>query len=185
MKKIKSVSILFAVFLLAISGSVIEASDIPADQTEGIFLNELDYFEKDSWFSVTSGGEDSFGNAFHYQLHASRGAFDTNQKSITYYLGRQYSSLTGQLFIPKRANSTTSGHGLNWDTAAFTIYQVDENGNQTTLYKKNNFTNMMKPESVTVDLSDVEFLKIEFLDCVYSDTGLSEPLVSFGDPMLY
>ena len=70
-------------------------------------------------------------------------------------------------------------------TKAFTIYQVDENGNQTTLYKKNNFTNMMKPESVTVDLSDVEFLKIEFLDCVYSDTGLSEPLVSFGDPMLY
>ena len=171
--------------LLGDGGAAQEESSDQTYNTEGVYLNELEYFEKDDWFSVTSGGEDSYGNSFHYQLYMSAGIFDTTKKSITYYLGGKYSSLTGELFIPKYVNSSSSGYNYNWDTATFTIYSIDKNDQQKTLYKKDDFSNKMKPEKVTVDLSGAEFLKIEFLDALYNDSGSTDPLVAFGDAMLY
>lgn len=151
----------------------------------GTYLSDLDYFSIDDWVYTDGEGEDSFGNHYGSTVKAEKGSMDYSTKNLTYYLGSEYSTLEGTLFIPKAANKTTSGHSYQWDVAVFTIYAEDEQGNETIAYQKDDFTAKMKPLEISVDVSGADYIRFEWRDACYIDTGSSYPLFELGNPMLY
>ena len=106
-------------------------------------------------------------------------------KNLKYYLNGDYSKLEATLFIPKAANTSSSAHSYHWDTAVFTIYITDPEGNETAVYQKDDFTADMKPLDITVDLSDADFMRFEWRSTYYIDTGAARPLFQIGEAMLY
>ncbi len=154
-------------------------------RTDGVLLTDMDYFSKDPWVNIGYSDEDSFGNQYGVTIAASQGSMDSSVKNLKYYLGGEYSELQGTLFIPKAANTTTSGHSYKWDIAVFTIFSVDRDGVEKVLYKKDDFTASMKPQDISVDITGADFIRFEWRDTIYYDTGAACPLFMLGQPTLF
>ncbi len=155
------------------------------ESASGEYLTEKEYFSRDSWVDSGHDGEDSFGNHYAEVIFAGYGSMDSSVKNLKYYLNGDYSKLEATLFIPKAANTSSSAHSYHWDTAAFTIYITDTEGNETAVYQKDDFTADMKPLDITVDLSDADFMRFEWRSTYYIDTGAARPLFQIGEAMLY
>lgn len=182
MKKIMAAVVIAAV-LASTPCTTAFASDYGTEK-EDVILTDLDYFSKDSWVEIVSNEEDSYGGHYGSVIYAGQGSMDSNVKGLSYYLGGEYSEFSVTLFIPKAANQTSTGHSYQWDIADFAIYAANESGDEKKLFSKSDFTSMMKPLEITLDLSDAEFLRFEWRNCFYYDTGSAEPLFMLGDPIL-
>ena len=157
----------------------------PKDRTdEGEKLTEKDYFSRDYWVDAGKN-DDSFGNHYESTIYASKGSMDSSVKNLKYYLGEEYTELTATLFIPDDVNSSSGNYSFMWADAVFKIYLTDIDGNETLAYKKNDFTAEMKPLDISIDLTGADFLRFEWENTFYYNTGAACPLFEIGNPMIY
>ena len=154
------------------------------DQENGTLLTDLEYFKADPWITVTRGGVDAFNNNYISEIFAGSGSMDVSVKSITYYLAGSYTTMKGILFIPKEAVRSDTAGRHNWN-AAVTLYVTDKNDNESVAYRMQEFTDVMRPEEINIDITGAEFLRIEFSDALYFDQGAACGLVCLGNPTVY
>lgn len=137
-------------------------------------LTDIDYFTKagaiheNSWIDST----DNYGATYPHSI----APYDSGTTYIEYYLGGQYAKLTGVLYITSHAKSISPSY-YTWNNATISIY-----GDDVLLYTKTGFTTKDQPIDISVDISEVDFLKISFENAHYFDTGMSESLIGLGNP---
>ena len=140
--------------------------------TEAVSLAGLDYFEQES-FTVDNSGtdwyDDNYGNVY-INTFFHRGV---NTGYVEYFLDGKYSELAGTICVYSQA--LNNGYGQTWDTATIRIY-----GDGQLLYSKcGGFDPKFKPMEILLDISGVEFLRIEMENNVYYDTGLDKQVIMF------
>ena len=133
-------------------------------------LAGLDYFELES-FTVDNSGtdwyDDNYGNVYTNTFF-HRGV---NTGFVEYFLDGKYSELAGTICVYSQA--LNNGYGQTWDTATIRIY-----GDDQLLYSKcGGFDPKFKPMEILLNISGVEFLRIEMENNVYYDTGLDKQVI--------
>ena len=136
-------------------------------------LYDMDYFTKDRFNLNPGSTRDNYGGEYDTELYATEG-------SIDYYLGGKYSELSGTLFVTERALSTGAGcYGHMWDQVTFNVYCDD-----TMVYSKKGLDARLKPLDLLIDIRGVEFLRLEFKNNYFIDSGMHTVLAKFGSAML-
>ena len=139
-------------------------------------LTDIEYFSKsgsiqeDYWVD----GTDNYGTAYPHSITP----FDSGTTYIEYYLGGQYAKLSGVLYVTSHAKSINPSY-YTWGIATISIY-----GDDILLYTNTGFTTKDQPMNISVDISEVDFLKISFENAHYFDTGMSESLIGLGNPTI-
>ena len=135
------------------------------------------FAEEDFRVNTESGrmlfGTDNYGTQYATVLYSDANLYGW----VDYYLGGEYTSFMGTLYINGRA--VKEGYSHAWGSASFSIY-----GDGKLLYSTSGFDSYQKPQTISVDVTGVEFLRIQFDQNYYYDTGLSCPLACLGDPQL-
>lgn len=139
-------------------------------------LTDIEHFSKagaiqeDYWID----GTDNYGTVYPHSITP----FDSGTTYIEYYLGGQYAKLSGVLYVISHAKSINPLY-YTWNIATISIY-----GDDNLLYTNTGFTTKDPPINISVDISEVEFLKISFENAHYFDEGLSESLIGLGNPTI-
>lgn len=137
-------------------------------------LTDIEYFSKSIsvgeayWYDCT----DNYGTVYPHSITAS----DSGTKYIEYYLGGQYAKFSGVLYVTSHARSINPSY-YTWNIATVSIY-----GDDHLLYTNVGFTNKDQPIEISIDISEVDFLKIAFENTYYTDEGLSSSLIGLGSP---
>lgn len=172
----KALMFLF-VLMLCMPAVLAECSERRYDNgvyAQKVRLCDLDWFSKDR-FHLDPGGvnKDNYGNYYDNEMYAVEG-------SIDYFLGGQYAELSGTLFVHNRATNTGySIYGQLWDTVTFNVYLDDQ-----LIYSRKGLDVRFKPEPLLFNVRGAQFLRIEFLNNCYIDTGMDRVLAMFGNAEL-
>ena len=137
--------------------------------TIGYFTKEGRVIESET---VSLFEDDGFGNAYGSLIYCDR-----DESSIEYRLGRAYASLDTTFYVPTHA--LQNGWDHRWDSAEIRIF-----GDGELLCTVSGFTAYSEPLPVSIDVSNVNFLKIEFNNTIYFYSGMTYPLVALGNPVL-
>ncbi len=147
-------------------------------------LKDLSCFDRDEGILMSSlYNKDSYDNSYQMDICSEGVVFSgTDKDSITFYTGMEYSTLKGTLYITRLGTEDFE----EYDYAMFIIYGEDEAGKEQVLYKKDDFSNRMKPFEISVDISSAEYIRLEFVHA-WHNTGLArhDSLFAFGDPVVY
>ena len=166
-------------FILVLSVSAAQAGSCETKYNNGVFIQkvqliDLDWFSKDR-FQLTLGGvnKDNYGNYYKNEMYAVEG-------SIEYYLGGQYKELSGTLFVHNWATRTGySIYGHLWDIVTFNVYLDDQ-----LIYSRTGLDVRSKPEQLLFDVRGAEFLRLEFRNNSYIDSGMDHVLAMFANAEL-
>ena len=125
-------------------------------------------------YQLGDDGKDGFNNEYTSSMYGAE-----DEAYAEYYIEKQYSTLQGTLYVPKKALDNSGSRDILFDNS-FAIY-----GDDKLLYSNEDFDLKMKPVDVEVDISDVETLRIFFSHDFYRDSrGLHAPKVVFGNPII-
>lgn len=106
-------------------------------------------------------------------------SYDSFSKSsyLEYFLDNKYATFTTTAFIPRHA---VLKNIENFSTSKIKIY-----GNDQLIYTfEGRTSNKSKPETVTLDVSEVAFLKVVFEDCCTDSWGTTIQKFSLGNSTL-
>lgn len=139
-------------------------------------LTSLEYFSRNGNVQINYSMDckNNYDTAYPYCITP----FDNGEVFIEYNINGEYKNLSGEIYVTKRARFINPEY-YTWDIATFAIY-----GDDIPLYYYTGFTTKDEPIEVDVDITGVKFLKIYFKDAHYYDTGMSESLIGFGNPMI-
>jgi len=113
-----------------------------------VYLNNLDYIDKYGSIKHENEPKDNYGNIYMYGLRV--GGWGSGVYYVTYYLGQNYTTLSGTCILPySYRNTTASKH--------FEIY-----GDSELLFRSNDMTAMSNPQKFVIDVSNVTNLTIKF-----------------------
>ena len=113
-----------------------------------VYLNNLDYIDKYGSIKHENEPKDNYGNIYTYGLRV--GGWGSGVYYVTYYLGQNYTTLSGTCILPySYRNTTASKH--------FEIY-----GDSELLFRSNDMTTMSNPQKFVIDVSNVTNLTIKF-----------------------
>ena len=175
----KTAAVLAAVMLacaLPAPGAAMAAEPgnaIPAQAAQNeAYLTDMEPFNDGGgiWVNHLLHSQDNYGNQY------SRTLGPVDDGSLEYNIEGKWRSLSGQLFISKPASQELEPDARVWKRAMICIY-----GDDHKLYEHAGFTYKDKPLAFEVDVTGVEFLRIEFT-CAYYYGG--DPVVIMADPML-
>lgn len=117
-----------------------------------MLLTDLEPFSKDLNANINSSLHevDNYGSVYASNLGLE------GWSSIEYYIGSDYSKLTCTLYITENAKGyDEEAYAGSWSNLTISIY-----GDDVLLYTKTGFNTKDKPLDISVDVKDVEFLKI-------------------------
>ena len=137
----------------------------------GVYLTDMEPFSDthDVWVNHLLHASDNYGNEY------SRTLGPVDDGGLEYNIEGKWRSLSGQLFVSKGASQDLDPDTISWKRAMICIY-----GDDHKLYEHTGFTYKDKPLDFEVDVTGVEFLRIEFTCANYSDN----PIFIVADPLL-
>lgn len=146
-----------------------------------VLLTDLEVFSKDMSVSINSSlyEVDNYGSVYFSNLGID-GYPSVEYPSIEYYIGSNYSKLTCTLYITDNAKDYDSEFWTDsWGKLTISIY-----GDDVLLYTKTGFAPKDKPLDISVDVRDVEFLKIvalgnEFVNYYNVAVGIGNPILGW------
>lgn len=147
-------------------------NNIPLDTP----LTSLEYFSRNGNVQTdySMDSKNNYDTTYPYCITP----FDDGEVFIEYNINGEYTNLYGEIYVTRHARFINPEY-FTWDLATFTIY-----GDDIPLYSHTGFTTKDEPIFVEVNITGVKFLKIYFKDAHYYDTGMSESLIGFGNPMI-
>lgn len=140
-----------------------------------ILLTDLTNFSRDGMI-----GSSFFDDTDNYgTVYASCVSCNGSQKpDAEFFIDGQYAKLSGTLYITDHAKEQVSSGWLS--KATFSVY-----GDDVLLYTFSGFDLKDKPFEFSVDISGVEFLKIEFANANYSDyNAMWHSMIAMGNATL-
>ena len=154
--------------------------DTPQQTQYSTLLTNLDYFSKSNGVYTNSSVDsiDNYDTVYNSCISGYETTFDTAEPYIEYYLGSEYTILSGQLYVTRHARGINPKLS-NWDIATISIY-----GDDILLYSYTGFSPKDKPLDFSIDITNIEFLKICFSNAYYSKEGLHHSLISLGNPIV-
>lgn len=137
-------------------------------ETPAVYLDEFDYFSGSSYIYTAATEDDNLKQG---HSHCITQSFDR-----TYKLNGQYTSLTGNIYQTYNDRSWDI-----WEGSGLWIY-----GDGKLLYAKefNENTTGFEPEAITINLTGVLEMKVEFVCKSVHGNDLRDPL-SLGEMALY
>ena len=139
-----------------------------------MILNEENSFSKSTsvWFNQWYDNIDNYDNSYSNCF----AAHDSGMSYIEYNLDKKYSKLTGTIYVNKKLRTSNLFYD-NRDIATINIY-----GDGKLIYSKTGFSIKDKPIDIHIDITDVEFLRIEIIDAMYYVSGGTDgALVCLGN----
>lgn len=143
-------------------------------------LTKLNSFSKSKGVNVNPPLDktDNYDTVYSSYISGYATVFDTEDPYIEYYVGSEYTNLSGKLYVTRHARGINPQFS-NWDIATVSIY-----GDDSLLYTYTGFSPKDKPLDISINITDVDFLKICFSDTHYYQEGLSHSLISLGNPTI-
>ncbi len=147
---------------------------VSAETEKVIPLDSLEPFEKEGirLDAVLMDGKDLYEGIY-------TSCFGPNDDSgyVEYLLNGRYIRLDTVLYIT--GADLSPYYDYTWDYAACRIY-----GDEELLFDQTGFTHKDEPQPLSLDVSGVKFLRIEFDKAAYYNTGAGRPLILLGNSML-
>lgn len=145
-------------------------------------LTDLSYFRKDKNGIVIDSSSyttDNFNGVHSGVIHSTYQGVSYGG-SVEYHLAGQYQTLNGTLYLTKAAKDNANDGNGGWDGSSVSIYGDD----QILFTKTGGFHAKMDPIDFSLDVSNVEYLKIT-ISCYYNHSGSKSPLAALGDLTLH
>ena len=121
---------------------------------------------------------DNYDNVYASCIYGYGTVFDNEDPYIEYHVGKEYTNLSCTVYVVKSARTVNPDYA-GWDIATLSIY-----GDDVLLYTCSDFSPKYKPIDISVDISNVEFLKICFLNADYPNEGSRHPILGIGNPTI-
>ncbi len=130
-----------------------------------VLLTDIDIFSGNAAINPSDYNKDNYGEIYSNSLALS--------DAVEYYIGKEYAIFDATIYVTDVAKDFEySDYRVEfWDSMTISVY-----GDDKLLYTKTGFNPKDKPLDITVDVTDVEFLKIVYAEQFYGFT-----LVAFGD----
>ena len=166
MKRISLIALTLIILSLVFS--------VSAEKEKAVSLDSLEPFEKEGirLDAVLMDGKDLYEG-----IYTSCFGPKDDSGYVEYLLNGRYIRLDTVLYIT--GADLSPYYDYTWDAAVCRIY-----GDEELLFEQIGFQHKDEPQPLSLDVSGVKFLRIEFDKAAYYNTGAGRPLILLGNSML-